>query len=224
MTNGLAEVVQTTGDQHDVVRKPRFGVAKAVFDDPPPLYACQNMLHGHTDLADDPIMLPFILGSLRTWLFLAWLEYYHSCRREGLKATILMQFAIGGKAIRGSFRQGFVVHRTGCRLAQEANFSLAEVADEYIFMRARFFYRCSVPVAPHHQRNAGLGAPSHPSQSCGFHTRQARLQGLRRHGRAHADLDAGWLAAPQSVDGSTHWLGSGPSQTAFLALLEADRP
>jgi hypothetical protein len=31
------------------------------------------------------------------------------------------------------------VNRTGCRLAQESDFLLAEVADNHIFMRVRFF-------------------------------------------------------------------------------------
>ena len=139
MTNRLAEVMEAAGNQHNPVGKPRLGVAKALFDDPYTLHSCQNVLHRDTDLADQAIMLPFLLASLLTRLLLDGLEYHHSCRCERLKTSILMQFAVRGKTKVRSFRQGFVVNRTGCSLAQEADFLLAEVADNHIFMRVRFF-------------------------------------------------------------------------------------
>ena len=223
MAKGLAEVVEATGDQHDLVSKPRFGVAKAVFDDPYPLHSCQNVLDGDRDLADQAIMFPFLRASLLTRLLLARLGYEHSCGREGLNARILMQLTVSGKAIGCSFRQGFVVNRTRCRLAQEADFSLAKVADHHIFMRVRFFYRCSARVARHRDGSAGSDARFRQSQSCGFHTWQARVQVLPRHAQAHAAFVAGLLEARRSVAVSTRWPGFGPCQTAFLGPPEAGR-
>lgn len=139
MANGLAKVVETASDEHDPVSKPRLGVAEAIFDDPYSLHSGQNMLYCHTDLADHAIMLPLLFASLHPRLLLDWLEYHHFCRRECLKTSILMQLAIRRKTIRCSLGQGFVMHRTRRSSTQEADFSLAEVADDHVFKRVRFF-------------------------------------------------------------------------------------
>lgn len=139
MTNRLAEVVEAAGDEHHPISKARFGVAKAIFDDPDALHPSQNMLNRHPNLADDAIVLPLLLGALRTRLLLDWLIDHHTCGREGLKGTVLMQFTVGRKAKLGAFSQGFVMHGTGRGSAQEADFSLAEVADDHVFIRVRFF-------------------------------------------------------------------------------------
>jgi hypothetical protein len=47
MTNGLAEVVEATGNQHDAVSKVGFGVAKALFDDAYALHSRQDVLDCH---------------------------------------------------------------------------------------------------------------------------------------------------------------------------------
>lgn len=78
-------------------------------------------------------------SSLHPWLLLDWLEYHYFCRRECLKTGILMQFAISRKPILCSLGQGFVVNRTRRSSTQEADFSLAEVADDHVFKRVRFF-------------------------------------------------------------------------------------
>ena len=139
MTDGLAEVMKATGNQHDPVGKARFGVAKAVFDDPYPFHPSQNMLDHDTDLAHSTVVLPFLLGSLLARLLLDWLVDDHACGREGLKSTILMQFTVRWKAEIRSFGHCFVVHRAGYGIAQEAHFVLSEVSDDHIFIRVRFF-------------------------------------------------------------------------------------
>lgn len=139
MADGLAEVVEAASDEHDPVGKPRFRVAEAVFDDAYSLHSRQNMLHGHTDLADHAIMLPLLFASLHPRLLLDWLEYHHFCRCKGLKTSILMQLAVRRKTILCSLSQGFVVNRTRRSSTQEADLSLAEVADDHVFKRVRFF-------------------------------------------------------------------------------------
>jgi len=135
----LAKVVEATRDEHDPVSKPRLRVAEAILDDPYALHSRQNMLHHHTDLADHAIMLPLRFASLHPCLLLDWLEYHDFCRRERLKTGILMQLAIRRKSIRCSLGQGFVVSRTRRSSTQEADFPLAEVADDHVFKRVRFF-------------------------------------------------------------------------------------
>lgn len=110
MPNRLAKVVEATGNEHDPVGKAGFGVAKAVFDDPGALDPGQHMLNGDADLADQAIMLPFLLRALLARLFLDRLIDDHSCRREGLKGTVLMQFAVRWKAKAGALSQRFVVN------------------------------------------------------------------------------------------------------------------
>lgn len=139
MTNRLAEVVEATGDEHDPVGKAGFGVPKAVFHDPDTLDPGQHMLGGDANLAHQAIMLPFLLRAFLAWLLLNRLVDHHAGGREGLKGAVLMQFTIRRKAEVAAFGQGFVVHGARGRLAQEAHFSLAEVADDHIFIRVRFF-------------------------------------------------------------------------------------
>lgn len=109
MTKRLAKVVEATGDEHDPVGKAGFGVPKAVFDDPDALDPGQHMLDGDPDLADQAIMLPFLLSALLARLLLARLIDHNSCGCEGLKGTILMQLTVRGKTKLGPFGQGFVV-------------------------------------------------------------------------------------------------------------------
>ena len=139
MTNRLAKVVEAAGDEHDSVSKARLDVAEALFDDPDALDPGQHMLDGDPDLADQAIVLPFLFRALLAPLLLERLIDHHTGRCEGLERTVLMQLAVRWKAQLGTFGQGFVMHRARRGRTQEADFSLAEVADDHIFVRVRFF-------------------------------------------------------------------------------------
>ena len=131
--------MEATGNQHDPVSKARFGVAKAIFNDSYALDPSQYMLNHHPNLADDAIVLPFLLRSLLARLLLDRLIDDHARRREGLKGAILMQFTVRGKGQGRAFREGFVMHRARRGRTQEADFAFSKVADDHIFIRVRFF-------------------------------------------------------------------------------------
>lgn len=162
MANGLAEVVEAAGDEHHPIRKSRFGVSEAVLDNPYPLHSCQNVLRYDADLAHEPVVFPLLLGALLTGLLLDWLKNDHFCGRKGLEPTILMQLAVRGEVIVDALCQGLVVNRTGRRRAQEAHFSLTEVADDHVFIRVRFFLplNCSRCTSSCEGRWVGRSVPS----------------------------------------------------------------
>jgi hypothetical protein len=137
MTNRLTEIMESAGNQQNQVCKLRLGVAKAF--DPYTLHSRQNMVHSHTNLTNHAMIRSFLLPPLLPRLLLDGLEDDHSSRCKRLKTRILMQLAVRGKTEGCLFHQGFIVNRTGCRLAQEADFLLAKVANNHIFMRVRFF-------------------------------------------------------------------------------------
>lgn len=111
MTEGLTEIVEATGDEHHAVSKARFSIPKALLHNTHPLDPSQDVLGHDTNLANQPIVLLFLIGAFLSCLLLARLIGDDAFGSEALEGSILVQLAVGWKAKRGSLSQGFVVDR-----------------------------------------------------------------------------------------------------------------
>lgn len=104
------KVVEPTGDFHDKVTDGRTPDSQRILDHAAALHTTVDMLNAHPSAGQCLIgRLLFRCERAPTRLF-GRLPHLHPIQREGQKAQILEQLAVGGQGIRGIVGNPFVMH------------------------------------------------------------------------------------------------------------------
>ena len=159
MTTTYAEIVQPARNLHHEIRHALCGQAQDIFDNPTPFHPGQHIFDDHTGAGDERIE-EFVLHAqlLASGLFLGLLRQ-HPRGFIALKTRVLPQRRVGG--IDNLCRVGrFLVMRfAGHGGAQIDHFGRVGIDQDHVFVRVRFFCRCTAPFAARHWWDVGAGVP-----------------------------------------------------------------